>query len=193
MTHNGTQMRGGAGAGGFGRIAGALAVGAIAGLAAGQARKLAMQGPSLAAGDWMDALRTEHRMVEKLFEALLATHEDQAHKRQGLLGKIAYALTKHATEEENVIYPALKRETQDTRASGLIDDHAQMKSFIFELKQMEPTDPRWLVRAREFHQLIERHIREEEDEIFPSLFSSLSTQENARLTKLMNWEGYKVA
>ena len=191
MTHHATHV--GRSGGGLGRMALPLAVGAIAGLALSQGRKLAMQAPSIAAGDWTDALRTEHRMVEKLFETLLGTREDETMKRNGLLGKIAYALTKHATQEENVIYPALKRSQPDGAAGHLVDDHAQIKTFIFELKEMETSDPRWIVRAREFQQLIEHHVREEEDEIFPALFSSLSQEENARLTKLMNWEGYKVA
>jgi len=183
----------GNGSGGFGRMAGMLAIGAIAGLAAGQARKLAVQGPSMAAGDWMDALKLEHRIVEKLFEALLATDETQGAKRNGLLGKIAYALTKHANQEENVIYPALKESTPDGRAGDLVDDHAQIKTFIFELKRMEASDPRWILRAAEFQQLVERHVREEEDVIFPALFAGMSKEENARLTTMMNWEGYKVA
>ena len=190
MPHHATHTaRGGA----FGRMALPLAVGAIAGLALSQGRKLAMQAPSIAAGDWSDALRAEHRMVEKLFETLLGTREDETMKRNTLLGKIAYALTKHATEEENVIYPALKRAQPDGAAGHLVDEHAQIKSFIFELKEMDAADPRWIVRAREFQQLVERHVREEEDEIFPGLYASLSQEENARLTKMMNWEGYKVA
>src|SRR4051812_15177935 len=91
----------------LGRIAAGAAIGLAAGLAIPHARKLAMQGPSLAAGDWVAALTAEHRMVEKLFDQLLATADDELVKREMLLTKIAYALNKHAIEEENVIYPAL--------------------------------------------------------------------------------------
>ena len=179
--------------GGLGRMALPLAIGAIAGLAMTQGKKLAVQGPSIAAGDWMEALKAEHRMVETLFETLLATDETQKTRRNMLLGKIAYALTKHATQEENVIYPALKEAQPGGQADHLSHDHAQIKTFIFELKRMDAADPRWLLRAREFFECIQHHVREEEDEIFPGLFSSLSDEENGRLTKMMNWEGYKVA
>lgn len=191
MTHNANHI--GRNGGGLGRMAGALAVGALAGLAMSQGKKLMAQGPSMVAGDWSDALKTEHRMVERLFDVLLGTTEDQTMKRDGLLAKIAYALTKHGVEEENVIYPALKRAKPDGAADHLAHDHAQIKSFIFELKEMASSDPRWIVRAREFQQLVEAHVRQEEDEVFPMLMASLSAEENARLTKLMNWEGYKVA
>jgi hemerythrin superfamily protein len=195
MTHHTNHLRGSSmGGGGFGRMAALVGIGALAGLAAGQARKVAMQGPSIASGDWMEALKTEHRMVEKLFETLLATDESQTTKRNAVLGKIAYALSKHAVQEENVIYPALKEaQPGGDSAGGLVHDHADIKTFIFELKRMEASDPRWIVRAREFQQLIERHVREEEDQIFPALASSLSSEENGKLTAMMNWEGYKVA
>src|SRR5687767_4147438 len=92
----------------FGRLATGAALGFAAGLALPHARKAMMQAPSIAAGDWTDALKAEHRMVQKAFDALLATSADEHMKRQMLLTKIAYALTKHGIEEENVIYPALK-------------------------------------------------------------------------------------
>lgn len=177
----------------IGMMAGALALGVFAGLAASQTRKVVAQGPAIAAGDWFAALKAEHRMVEKLFETLLGTDETQTMKRKMLLSKIAYALTKHANEEENVIYPALKQEAHDGRADHLAQDHAEVKNFIFELKQLETSDPRWIVRAREFFQALQRHVREEEDEIFPAMQAGLSEEENRRLTTMMNWEGYKVA
>lgn len=199
MAHSYSQPRGmsrmtGASRGnGYGKMAGLLAIGAVAGVALTQARKAAVQGPSVVAGDWMEALKTEHRMVEKLFDKLLATDDSQTTKRNMLLGKIAYALTKHANEEENTIYPALKQHGLEPRSDHLFDDHAKIKSFIYELKNAPASDPNWLMRAREFQQLIMHHVREEEDEIFPALRARLSDAENHKLTTMMNWEGYKVA
>lgn len=189
MTHHMNHGRGG----GLGRMALPLAMGALAGLALSQGRKVAMQGPSVMAGDWQEALKLEHRMVEKLFEALLATDETQVAKRNGLIAKIAYALTKHGIQEENVIYPAMMDARAEGQAEHLTHDHGQIKHFIYELKTMEASDPRWLLRAREFFECIQHHVREEEDEMFPAFAATLSQEENARLTKLMNWEGYKVA
>jgi hypothetical protein len=36
-------------------------------------------------------------------------------------------------------------------------------------------------------------MRQEEDEVFPAFRDALPAEENARLTKMMNWEGFKVA
>ncbi|RAK57096.1 hemerythrin domain-containing protein [Phenylobacterium deserti] len=182
-----------ASAGHFGRLATAGAIGLVAGLALPHARKSVMQGPSLAAGDWVDALTAEHRMVEKMFDALLKTGDDERLKREMLLTKIAYALTKHAVEEENVIYPALAEHARTDQSRHLTEDHLEVKTFIYDLRRTDTSDPRWLLKARAFLGHLQHHMREEEEDIFPSFREALPPEENAKLTKMMNWEGFKVA
>ena len=106
--------------GGMGRIAGFAAIGLAAGLAANFGRKLAVQGPSMLQGDWMEALKAEHVAVLKLFDALEGTDTEQPRKRSLLLTQIKHALGKHAFEEENVIYPALREYGFVTEAASLM-------------------------------------------------------------------------
>jgi hemerythrin superfamily protein len=175
------------------RLATAGAIGLVAGLAIPHARKAVMQGPSLLAGDWVAALTAEHRMVEKMFEALLKTSDSERLKRELLLTKIAYALTKHAIEEENVIYPALAENAQSDAARHLTEEHMEVKAFIYDLRRMPSTNARWLLKASDLLAHLKRHMREEEDEVFPAFREALPPDENAKLTKMMNWEGFKVA
>jgi len=177
----------------FGRLAAGAAFGFMAGLALPHARKAVMQGPSIAAGDWAEALKTEHRMVEKAFQALLATDASDHMKRQMLLTKIAYALTKHAIEEENVLYPALAENGREELAHHLIEDHGQVKTFIYDLRRTALDDPSWIETVRTFFSALQQHVREEEEEVFPAFHQALSGDENARLTRMLNWEGFKVA
>jgi hemerythrin superfamily protein len=177
----------------LGRLATGAALGFAAGLALPHARKAVMQAPSIAAGDWVDALKAEHRLVEKTFQALLETTEDETIKRRMLLTKIAYALTKHAIEEENVIYPALAENGREGDARHLIEDHGDVKTFIFDLRRTPADDPAWLDTARAFFTQLQEHVREEEEEIFPAFRDLLPDEENTRLTRMMNWEGFKVA
>jgi hemerythrin superfamily protein len=179
--------------GNLGRLATGAALGFFAGLALPHARKAVMQAPSLAAGDWMDALKAEHRLVEKAFQALLATDEGDPMKRQMLLTKIAYALTKHGIEEENVIYPALMENGREDMARHFTEDHGKVKTFIYELRRTPNDDPRWIDTARTFFEALQHHVREEEEDVFPSFRDALPPEENARLTRMLNWEGFKVA
>lgn len=179
--------------GNMGRIAAGAAVGLLAGLAIPHAKKAMMQGPSMAAGDWMDALKAEHRMVEKAFQAALATSDNEVLKREMLLSKIAFALTKHGVEEENVIYPAMMDHGHEEQARRLVEDHGQIKHFIYELRRTPADDQRWRVTLSEFFTQLQTHIREEEEDLFPAFHGSIPAEEHARLTGMMNWEGYKVA
>ena len=177
----------------LGRLATGAALGLMAGLALPHARKAVMQGPSLAAGDWMQALKAEHRMVEKSMEALLKTGEHETAKREMLLAKIAYALTKHAIEEENVVYPALVEGGHAEAAKRLIDDHGEVKTYIYDLRRLSAKDPAWVVEARKLSAALHAHVHEEENSLFPTFRDEIGQEENMRLTRMMNWEGFKVA
>lgn len=179
--------------GSFGRFATGAAIGLAAGLVLPHARKAVMQAPTLAAGDWVEALKTEHRLVEKLFDQLLQTSESEMVKREMLLTKIAYALNKHAVEEENVVYPALADAGRAEQSHHLGDEHALIKTFIYDLRRISSKAPEWIAKAREFWALVEAHVREEEQQVFPAFHDALSADENATLTTMMNWEGLKVA
>src|SRR5690606_31685734 len=108
----------------MGEIALSAGLGFAAGaLLANPARKLAMEGAeALATRDWVEALTLEHRAVQKIFEALLQTSERDVGRRKAGLAAIDHALTKHAMQEETVIYPAVRRVDEDA-AQRLFSDH----------------------------------------------------------------------
>lgn len=174
-----------------------LAIGAAAGLTVGLAanavRKIFVQAPTFAAGEWDEALAAEHRMTLKLFDAIEATEDSHKVRRAMLLTEIAHALAKHAMEEENAIYPALRVHNQVAEADHLNNDHGYVKQYLFELGKMEADHPQFLPKIRDFRSTLEEHMREEEDKIFPKLRGLLSADESAKLTKAMNVEGLKIA
>ena len=68
-----------------------------------------------------------------------------------------------------------------------------MKQYFFDLTEMPRNDPAWLPKLKEFRGLIESHMREEEDELFPKLRDQLSDEQNKHITAAMNKEGLKLA
>ncbi|MBU0555699.1 MAG: hemerythrin domain-containing protein [Alphaproteobacteria bacterium] len=179
--------------GGMGRMAGFAAIGLAAGLAANFGRKLAVQGPSMLQGDWIEALKAEHAAVLKLFDALEGTDTDQPRKRSLLLMQIKHALGKHAFEEENVIYPALREHGFVTEAASLVVDHGDVKHFLFELDSMPNDSSDFLPKVRVFREDLERHMHEEEETIFPMFDAALTDEQRHKLTVNMNREGFKLA
>jgi len=174
-------------------MAGAAAAGAAIGILALLGRKAAVQAPSALAGDWQTALVAEHRAVIKLFDAIQATEDSATLKRTMLLGKIKFALSKHAIEEENVIYPALREAGEIAGADELTAEHGYVKQYLYELENMPKNGPDFLAKIARFRKDIEEHVAEEEDNLFPSLHRKLGADKNKELTLKMNREGFKLA
>jgi hemerythrin superfamily protein len=179
--------------GNTGVLVGAAMAGAAVGIAANVGRKLLVQFTSGATGDWLDALKTEHAMTLAIFDKIEATDDKQTMIRSHLLMKLKYALTKHAMEEENVVYPALRQANSAHDADALTAEHGYVKTYLYELENMPKNSPEWLARVRDFRTMIQEHMRMEEDEVFPAFRNLMSAEQNARLTALMNKEGFKVA
>lgn len=173
--------------------AAAAAAGVLAGIAATVGRKVAVQAVSASAGDWFEVLKTEHQMALGLFDRLQATTDAQISKRWTMLMQLKHALGKHAFEEENVIYPALRDAGEREEADHLAHDHGYVKQYLYDLENMARNDPRWLSKVADFRRDLEKHIREEEDQIFPMLRNRLGEEKNMKLGALMNKEGFKLA
>lgn len=176
-----------------GAVIGAAAVGLAAGLVATFGRKAAMQAPSAMAGDWLEAVKAEHKVALALFDALEETSEKQTHKRTMLLMKLKQALSKHAFTEETVLYPALREWGDKADADKLNHDHGYVKQYLYTLENMPKDDPDFLVQISEFRAELESHIREEESSVFPPLHGSLSDEKNKKLTAAANKAGFKLA
>jgi hemerythrin superfamily protein len=176
-----------------GVVAAAAVAGAAVGLAANIGRKYVVQGLTGTSGDWTDVLAAEHQAVLALFDKIEATGDNQAGMRTHILTKIKNALGKHALEEENVIYPALRDANSIHDADALNGEHGYVKTYLFELDNMPKDGSAFLARIREFRAMLEAHMRMEENEVFPALRDSISAEKNAMLTAAMHREGMKLA
>ena len=174
-------------------IIGAAAAGLLAGLAMSVGRRAAVQAVSAMSGDWFESIKAEHRSALKLFDKIEATTDRQTTKRTMLLMQLKHALVKHAFEEENVLYPALRDHQERDDADHLNHDHGYVKQFLFDLEHMSRGTSAWLDMVHEFRAALEKHVREEEDKIFPQLHAQLNREENAVLTAALYREGFKLA
>lgn len=172
----------------------AAAIGGMAiGFAANYGRKALMQGMEAAAGDWDEILAAEHDMALAIFDKMLLTDPSQTFKRKMLLMKLTHALDKHAHQEEMVVYPALRDANEAVSADQLEGEHGYVKTFLFELNEMGPDAPNWLEKVREFRALVSRHAHMEEEEVFPAFKKSMSAEQTAHITSLVNRDGFWMA
>lgn len=175
---------------GTGSIIAAAIGGAAIGIAANYGRKFITQAVSGISGDWDEVLATEHDMTLAVFDKMLATDSSQTWKRGMLLMQLTHALDKHAHEEEMVVYPALREAGQATEADQLNGEHGYIKTFIYELGEMGPEAPNWLEKVREFRALVAEHAKMEEEQVFPAFKRGLDEEQNAKITALVNKDGF---
>jgi len=176
-----------------GPLLGAAIAGAAIGFAANYGRKALMQGMEATLGDWDEILTAEHDEALALFDKMLATDQTQTFKRKMLFMKLCHALDKHAHEEEMVVYPALREDDQAGDADHLESEHGYIKTFIFELSEMGTDAPNWLEKVRDFRQLVSEHAHNEEENVFPKFKQSMTEEQNAHITSLVNRDGFWMA
>ncbi|MDB5661753.1 MAG: hypothetical protein JWM38_2267 [Sphingomonas bacterium] len=174
-------------------VLGVAAVGVVAGLAANLGRKAAVQAPSAMAGDWFEAIKAEHKATLLLFDAMQKTTDKNTIKRSTLLMQLKHALGKHAFMEENVVYPALREAGSKDDADKLNHEHGYVKQYLYELTNLEKDSPQFLPKVAEFRAAIEKHVAEEENEIFPPMHAKLSDAKNKAITAAANKEAFKMA
>ena len=135
----------------------------------------------------MDAttlLAEDHDAVREIFADLGKLGPAEADERKGLLQELRRELEVHARMEEEVFYPALRR-LPDENAKDLVEEaleqHDEVKLLLEDLLRLEPADPDFDDRLLELQETVERHVEEEEAEIFPLALERLGT---ARLDEL---------
>ena len=119
----------------------------------------------------MDAivmLRDDHKAVERLFKKFEKND-------LSVVPEICAALTKHARIEEEVFYPAVRSEVDDTTDDVLeaVEEHHVVKMLISELGDLTPADETYKAKATVLMEVVRHHIEEEEGEMFPEVRDAL--------------------
>lgn len=156
-------------------------------------RKLAVQAPTAMAQDWCAGLTKEHKATLAVIDTLQDVSPDHPERRTAMLVSLTHMISKHALQEENVIYPMLRRGEDAQSADSLNRDHGEVKAMLYELGHMDKADPAFAETLAQLRGALEEHMREEEDTLFPALRDRLSDDENRKLTREMNMAGLMLA
>lgn len=120
--------------------------------------------------DALELLKEDHEHVKSMFEQYDGL-SDRAHvTKKKLATEICTELTKHATAEEEIFYPAVRaaggKEQQDLVDEAIVE-HASAKDLIAQIMGMESTDELFDAKVKVLGELIDHHVQEEEKEMFP--------------------------
>ena len=122
--------------------------------------------------DAIELLKADHRKVEKLFKEYEKLVEDEGsyNEKEALATTICAELTMHTQVEEEIFYPAARDilDEEDLVDEAVVE-HASAKDLIAQLADMSPDDDLYDAKVKVLGELIEHHVEEEEDEMFPKV------------------------
>ncbi|HSI48573.1 MAG TPA: hemerythrin domain-containing protein [Ideonella sp.] len=124
------------------------------------------------APDAITLLRADHAEVKKLFKEYekLAKAEAPAEDRSSMALSICEMLTVHAQIEEEIFYPAAREVLPE---GDLVDEatveHASAKDLIAQIEAGKPDDALYDAKVKVLGELIDHHVKEEQDEMFPKV------------------------
>ena len=172
--------------------AGVAALGLVAGLALSRTKRAALKAGMALTGDWEKQLKREHRSLRKFLKGMVDSQLGDTVERASLLASTDELLTRHALEEEKVIYPALRQAGAGEAVDLLFAEHAEMKTRLRGLQEMSFEDALWGERAADLRKLLLRHIHAEED-MFPLLRELGDDARNKTLTTLVRREAVRLS
>ena len=116
--------------------------------------------------DAIALLTQDHREVAKYFEDYEKLENDQ--EKAALAEKICLALEVHMAIEEELFYPAARRETGD---DDLLDEaaveHQEVKQLVAEIEAMKVGDELYDAKVKVVGENVAHHVEEEETKLFP--------------------------
>jgi hemerythrin superfamily protein len=134
--------------------------------------------------DAIDVTKQDHRRVEELFKRYKQTGPRALKARQRLAERITKELSVHASIEEQLLYPALKR-AGDGDVQEALHEHDEVKNALDRLGEMTPDDPEFDRTMKQVIQHVTHHAKEEEREMLPKLRKAMSKKDREDLGKRM--------
>jgi hemerythrin-like domain-containing protein len=137
--------------------------------------------------DPIELLKSDHREVEALLNRIADLEEDAAEERGELFEQVKTKLKAHETIEQDIFYPAAKEAGEEAEeiVSHSYVEHHLVDVLIEEIGQLEPDEEEWTAKTHVLKELIQHHVDEEQDELFPAVRKGLEKDQLEQLGEEM--------
>jgi hemerythrin-like domain-containing protein len=117
-------------------------------------------------------LKRQHRQTEKLFAQIERSRDEV--KRNALVEQLVEGLMVHMLLEEQVFYPAVREALEDTMLveEAFLEHHAARGAMQLMLRGGDELVS-FEARLKALKEMIEQHVEEEEEELFPEVESAM--------------------
>lgn len=124
------------------------------------------------APDALVFLESEHRAVEKLFDAFKRAKDDDLDAKSTLVQRACEELSIHTILEEELLYPAAQRALPGSDKLDVEEayiEHFLVKTLIAKFESMKAGDKGFDATFKVMSEMVGHHVEEEEEELFPEL------------------------
>jgi hemerythrin-like domain-containing protein len=125
-------------------------------------------------------LKNQHRKVEALFKKLEGGRSDP----QAVREELANSLAAHMAIEHEFFYPGVK-EVDEDMVNESFEEHSLAEVALKRLLATDPEDETFAARVTALKELIQHHVEEEEQELFPEVEKAISEESLNEMGKLM--------
>jgi hemerythrin superfamily protein len=125
-------------------------------------------------------LEKQHRKVEAIFKKLSSGNPDAPM----WLSPLADDLIAHMSIEQTIFYPAIRSIKEDLVLESY-EEHALAELALKRLLATDPHDVTFHAKVTTLKELIEHHVKEEEDELFPKVEKAFGDEKLEALGKEM--------
>lgn len=131
--------------------------------------------------DVIDLILKDHKPLKELIKTLKGDAEFE--EKFMCFEEFAPLLTMHAKPEEQTVYVSMKKDDDDeSRIEALEGDieHGLADQLVEELKRTDNEDL-WMAKVKVLAELVEHHIKEEEEELLPTYRENSELEERKKL------------
>jgi hemerythrin superfamily protein len=117
--------------------------------------------------DIYGVIKQDHDLMRSMLQVLCEMENDEAEKRETHFTPLKNELMMHQQVEEAVLYASLK-DIEQTRPDALeaIAEHHLVNGLLEELALMPKDSDEWFAKFGVLKELVEHHMREEEEDFF---------------------------
>jgi len=119
--------------------------------------------------DVYQVLMKDHRIVDELFREIEKSDDREVKGREQLFARLRKELEDHTLIEEDIFYPWIEKlpGTKELVEQSF-EEHAEFEAILQEVSEMRTNKNDWLEKISELKDVAQRHVRRQEEMMFPA-------------------------
>jgi hemerythrin superfamily protein len=137
--------------------------------------------------DMIEMLKDDHRRVRQDVQDCMQACQSGGQVNTDMLLRIQRMLLLHTKLEEEILYPRVKSEIpeEEELVQEFYDEHQQVRNILSNLVNREIDTDTCVTELRRLMEVVDEHVREEEEEMFPSVRQNISDKDYQEMSDQM--------